>query len=112
MIDVKIERNETGNIINFTVSGHADAGPHGYDLVCAAVSAVTFGTYNAIEALTGVALPLKLGKTGGFFHLQVEETKQPATNEKIQWLLEGMVVSLETIARDYGKHIRIKVSGR
>lgn len=41
MIQVEIVRNKEGRIAQFSVKGHANAGPHGEDIVCAAVSALT-----------------------------------------------------------------------
>lgn len=42
MIKVKIFRNSTGKINGFKVTGHGvDMAPHGQDIVCAGVSALT-----------------------------------------------------------------------
>lgn len=38
---IMLTSKNNGNQIRIRVSGHAGAGPHGYDLVCAAVSALT-----------------------------------------------------------------------
>nr|DAF48793.1 MAG TPA: YsxB-like protein [Myoviridae sp. ctfWc3] len=38
---IKLTSQSNGDQIRIMVSGHAGAGPHGYDLVCAAVSALT-----------------------------------------------------------------------
>ena len=56
MIYVTIERlaPDSPQISSFVVEGHAEYDVPGKDLVCAAVSAVTFGTNNSIESLTGV----------------------------------------------------------
>ena len=51
MIKVTINRTESGLIQSFTMSGHADFAEHGQDIVCAGVSAVSFGAVNAIMAL-------------------------------------------------------------
>lgn len=107
MVSVKIKRDHN-RIVSFTISGHADAGPHGHDLVCAGVSTVSTGTYNAVEKLCGVTMPVELGEHGGFFHCVVPEELEKNTDEKVQLLLEGMAVSLKTIEIDYGKYIQIK----
>src|SRR5699024_12152227 len=44
--------NNVEEISSFVVSGHANSGPYGQDLVCAAVSAVTFGAGNAVLEIT------------------------------------------------------------
>ncbi len=55
MIYVTIERlaPDSPQISSFVVEGHAEYDVPGKDLVCAAVSAVTVGTYNSIESLNG-----------------------------------------------------------
>jgi len=106
MIHITINRTETGIIQSFTMSGHAKYADHGQDIVCAGASAVSFGTVNAIEALTGIIPAIDLGD-GGFLHCVLPEEISAQTQEKVQLLLEAMVVSLETIERDYGKHIKL-----
>ncbi|WP_327078082.1 ribosomal-processing cysteine protease Prp [Peribacillus frigoritolerans] len=43
-----------GKIMSYRSEGHANYDVHGKDIVCAGVSAVTFGTFNSIEALLGI----------------------------------------------------------
>lgn len=106
MINITINRTESGRILSFTMSGHANFAKHGKDIVCAGASAVSFGTVNAIMALTGVTPETEQGKDG-FLRCVFPEDKSENTDEKVQLLLEAMVVSLQTIERDYGKHIKI-----
>jgi len=106
MIRITITRTESGNIQSFTMSGHANFANHGEDIVCAGASAVSFGTVNAIEVLTGVVADAKQGE-GGFLECVFPENLSDATGEKVQLLLEAMVVSLQGIEKEYGKHIKI-----
>lgn len=105
MIDVYVTRGSTNEIRSFTISGHADAGPYGYDLVCAAVSALSFGAINAVDALCGVKLQVETDDdAGGFLRCDVPHVEKE-TEEKVQLLLEGMLVSLRSVAEEYGEHI-------
>lgn len=106
MINITINRTESGLIQSFTMSGHANFAGHGEDIVCAGASAVSFGSVNAIEALTGIVPEIEQGK-GGFLRCTFPIDLHEGVQEKVQLLLEAMVVSLETIERDYGKHIKI-----
>ncbi|MHC0037491.1 ribosomal-processing cysteine protease Prp [Pseudoneobacillus sp. C159] len=106
MIHVTISRLESGLIHEFTLSGHADYAKRGKDIVCAAATAVSFGTVNAIEALAGFEPKAELGK-GGFLRCEFPMDIPEETQKKVQILLEGMIVSLQTIEKDYGKHIKI-----
>ncbi|WP_437177576.1 ribosomal-processing cysteine protease Prp [Heyndrickxia camelliae] len=52
---MEITRSSTdGKIMSFQSEGHAYYDEPGKDIVCAGVSAVTFGTVNSIEALLGI----------------------------------------------------------
>ncbi len=106
MIKAAICRSDTGRIKSFTISGHALYAEHGNDIVCAGVSAVSFGAVNAVMALTGVEPEIEQVKDG-FLRCVVPAGLDQATEEKVQLLLEGMVVSLRTIEKDYGEYIKI-----
>ncbi|WP_077214116.1 ribosomal-processing cysteine protease Prp [Bacillus dakarensis] len=106
MIQTTIYRTESGRIKSFTMSGHALLANHGNDIVCAGASAVSFGAINSVMALTGVEPEIEQGDDG-FLRCVVPDNLPEDTQEKVQLLLEGMIVSLQTIERDYGKHIKI-----
>jgi uncharacterized protein YsxB (DUF464 family) len=107
MIAVEIERNQNNTINAFSMSGHAQAGPYGQDIVCAGASAVSFGAVNAIAELCGVELAVEMKDDGGFLRCSVPDNLDEQTYEKVQLLLNGMVISLNSIAAEYGKHIKI-----
>jgi len=106
MIRIKITRNPSDRSIeSFSINGHANYAKHGEDIVCAGVSAVSVGTVNSIEALTGVVLDSKM--KNGFLSGRVTSIDSPDTSAKVQLLLESMVVMLNTIAGSYGTYIEI-----
>ncbi|OIJ10554.1 hypothetical protein BKP45_12490 [Anaerobacillus alkalidiazotrophicus] len=107
MITVTVVRHTDNNIVSFEMSGHADSGPYGQDIVCAGASAVSFGTVNAIDKLCDVQLEVEMDDDGGFLRCTVPKGLDVSTYEKVQLLLEAMVVSLTSISEQYGKHIKI-----
>ncbi|SDB96128.1 hypothetical protein SAMN05421734_103157 [Pelagirhabdus alkalitolerans] len=107
MIYVTITRNQDNNIIAFELSGHAGSGPYGYDLVCAAVSAVAFGMTNAVIKHSEIEPIVDQGGEGGYLKVELPEQLTEAQAQKAALLLEGMLTSLETIERDYSQHISI-----
>lgn len=111
MIHVQIERNKRNEIKSFTMDGHADFAPHGSDIVCAGVTAVSFGTVNAIAKLCHVELETETAEDGGFLRCIVPNGLDALTYEKVQLLLEAMVVALKSIEVEYGKYVRIKNIG-
>ncbi|GAA0355043.1 ribosomal-processing cysteine protease Prp [Bacillus horti] len=110
MIELTIERDtETKQIASFILSGHADYAEAGKDIVCAAVSGISFGTVNAIEHLLNIVLDVEMEEEGGFLHCSVPSDMEDALQEKVQLLLEAMIVSIESIAttEEYKSYIRI-----
>ena len=107
MIRFKLKRDSHNRIRSFSLSGHAESGPYGYDLVCAGVSAVSIGTVNAIESLCDVTLIVDMEDEGGYLSCAVPDHLDQRTDENVQLLLQGMEVSISAIAEEYGKHIQI-----
>ncbi|WP_134700032.1 ribosomal-processing cysteine protease Prp [Ammoniphilus sp. YIM 78166] len=105
MIKVHVKRRASGDIESFTIDGHAGFADPGHDIVCAAVSGISFGTINAIDMLLGVQLPVQQGESG-FLRCSVPD-RIPVGQEKVQLLLDGMVASLQSVAIEYGKFVRI-----
>lgn len=108
MIHIQFDRNEDGTIQAFTMTGHADAGPHGQDLVCAGASAVSFGTVNAIAAICDTELIVEMKDDVGFLRCRIPEKLDHETYKNIQLLLEGMLVSMQTMEEQYRQFIQIK----
>ena len=106
MIHVSMFRSQ-GDITGFEISGHAESGPYGHDLVCAAVSAVSFGVVNAIVTLCGFEPDVEQGGEGGYLKITLPGEMNESIHSKAQTLLEGMQVSLETIEQDYEQYIKI-----
>ncbi|SET82893.1 hypothetical protein SAMN05216389_13417 [Oceanobacillus limi] len=106
MINVTVSR-KNNQITEFELSGHADSGPYGYDLVCAGVSAVSFGAVNAVIALCDIHPEIEQGEEGGYLRVQFPHSLSQEIMEKTQTLLEGMIISLETIEREYSQFIKI-----
>ena len=107
MIRVKVKRN-SGQLKSFQLKGHAESGPVGHDLVCAAVSGITFGAVNAVLELCNIPLDIEqAGSEGGFLKVTIVDMQPSPDLEKASLLFEGMLISLKTVERDYSKHISI-----
>lgn len=107
MIQVTVKRKEN-QIHAFRISGHADSGPYGYDLVCAGVSAVTFGAVNAVMKLCDTDLEIEQANDGGYLYVSIPNHVQNDKLENIQLLFESMIISLETIEQEYSQFITIE----
>jgi|SRR5690625_2878267 len=104
MIKVNIHENDDGRVVSFNMSGHADFDEYGKDIVCAGASAVVFGNVNAIISMTDADPEIELDDDGGYLQFSVENPN----DEKLQTLLEAMIISLKTIEEEYNDYIRIE----
>ncbi|RXT14730.1 ribosomal-processing cysteine protease Prp [Ammoniphilus sp. CFH 90114] len=105
MIKVHVKRRTSGDIELITIDGHAGYADPGQDIVCAAVSGISFGAINAVDMLLGVKLPVEQGENG--FLRCTLPVQQPGVQEKVQLLLDGMVASLQSVAIEYGKFVKV-----
>jgi uncharacterized protein YsxB (DUF464 family) len=110
MITVNVKYRSDGRIKSFTISGHANFAKRGQDIVCAGASAVSFGAVNSIFALTDVKPKIEQGGDGGYLSCEIPDEISEESQEKVQLILESMLVSLQTIERDYGKYIKITLN--
>lgn len=97
-------------IVSVEVKGHANFDKSGKDLVCAAVSAITIGTMNAIEVLTSINLNPKVDE--GFMFVSLAEVHPDSDNRltNIHYSLESMIVMLHTIQEAYPAYLSIRTS--
>ncbi|MFC4618141.1 ribosomal-processing cysteine protease Prp [Camelliibacillus cellulosilyticus] len=111
MIHVTVDRDGKGRFESMTISGHAGSGPYGFDLVCAGVSAVSFGAIHAVSELCGFEMDVYQAEDGGFLECRFPSAMPFNHREKAEWLMEGMLASLRLIENSYSEHIHIQVSG-
>ena len=87
------------DVKSLTVSGHANYDQYGKDIVCAGVSAVVTGGINALESeIECIKIINEDNKLG------VEVIN---SNEKIQIILNTILIQLKTIENSYKKYIKI-----
>lgn len=109
MIQALFNRDSDGNLVSFEVTGHAESGPEGSDIVCAAVSALTFGATNSIEALAGFQPLVDMDDAVNGGHLYVE-ILQDITGEQFhiaQILLESLRLSIQGIIEEYPEYVKM-----
>ncbi|USS87564.1 ribosomal-processing cysteine protease Prp [Fructilactobacillus hinvesii] len=80
-------------ITGFELSGHADSGEYGHDIVCAAVSALAISTVNGLEQVAGVTPEVTQNETeGGYLAIALKEADwdDPAGQTLLQSFKNGM----------------------
>lgn len=111
MIQAFIKRNDRGNIVSFEVTGHAESGPFGSDIVCAAVSALTIGTANSLTALTGVTPIIEQNDEaeGGYLYVELVKDLTQEQMKISQVLLESLLISLTGIVEQYSEYVQLNI---
>ena len=99
MIKVLINYEEK-KFKSLEVKGHANSGPYGQDLVCAAVSAILTGGANNLDNKKCFDIKLLEGEA------LIKAIDTVSSHDEV--VLETMIVSLKTIEESYGKFIQIK----
>ncbi|WP_122645363.1 ribosomal-processing cysteine protease Prp [Enterococcus mediterraneensis] len=109
MIKGTFKRNDSGQIVSFTLTGHAEAGPYGSDIVCAGVSALAISAINGIHALAGTEPIVEANESeGGYLRMEVVSglTQEQTNIEQI--LLENLLLGLQSIKEENSEYIEIK----
>lgn len=89
--------------ISFSCKGHSGYAEEGYDIICAAVSALTVNTVNAIERFTEDAF-----KADAFEGNVSWKFTQLPLSDSAKLLMDTLVMGLEAIQESYGgKYIKI-----
>ena len=99
MIDIRYTQH--GNhITSLEISGRAGSAEGGKDLVCAAVSGITFGLLNALDELTDVK-----NMAVGDNLIQVKVDNPTAESDL---LLSAGIIQLKTVQQQNQRFIKIK----
>src|SRR5699024_6865098 len=106
MIKINVYRKKN-LITGFEIIGHADSGIYVYVLLCAGVSAVSYGSINAVTSFCYVDLSIDM-KDSRYLKVMIPEEVSIEENERIQLIFEAMIVSLLTNENNYKEFITIK----
>lgn len=93
-----IEVIVTADYIN--VQGHADYAESGKDIVCAAVSTLTYTLINSINALTGDVI--EVGDNPGNMFVKLK-----SLSDKGRLLIDSFFIGVCEIANEYPQCVRI-----
>ncbi|RQD76828.1 MAG: ribosomal-processing cysteine protease Prp [Candidatus Syntrophonatronum acetioxidans] len=107
MVRVRISRDQRGRVNSFKVWGHASFAPHGQDIVCAAVSAVTQTTVIGLKKVLQVKPLLNIRE--GLLECSVPRNLTRSEGEKVDLLMEVMVAGLEEIKKEYPSYIEVEI---
>lgn len=111
MIQIDVWRNQEDALLRVSITGHAQYGEYGQDIVCAAVSGISLGMVNAIEHMFSLRVYDDSDQSGRLT-CTVPSSLSAEQDEKIRLLLEAMVHSLSSIAKEYPDYIEVQTEKR
>ncbi len=91
------------NFISLIVKGHANSDEYGKDLICAAVSAILTGGFNAINDKHSFEMILEDGNA----QLIKKEGQEVSKHDQV--VIETILTSLQTISESYPSYVKIKI---
>ena len=104
MIRASIYRSDDA-ITSFQVTGHADAGPYGQDIVCAAVSVLTIAMVNGLQQVVHNDVVVNQdAENGGLMEIDHISTAREA-----QVLMQTLQNGLLDIQDSYPDNIEVKI---
>lgn len=101
MIKVQVLRNSVGDISGFDVTGHAYTAPHGSDIVCAGVSALTQSAVMGLEQYLHRSMSLDIAS--GILSMRLLDQPDMLSGA----VLETMLLGLNAIAEINPKSVQI-----
>lgn len=110
MTTIVIRKDKQKSYQGFTCMGHAGFAGHWFfkkepDILCAAISALTFSLMNSLKELAGEQLEVAENEETGFINCVFAEPLQ----EKSVFLMDSYVFSMENLSRQYGqKYLTVK----
>ena len=91
-----------GSLTGFHISGHSGYAPEGEDIVCAAVSAMSYLTANTVIEVLGIHPEVSV--SDGFMSLKVKDDEA----KKCEVPLKGFYLQMKELVKQYPEYIRIK----
>lgn len=102
MIQIRFQ-TKSSDLCSMTITGHANSGPYGQDLVCCAVSAIALSSLNAIDELFPDAC--QLSALDNRISLVVDHNC-----EALQTSLQTIEKQLLALALQYPDYIKMETS--
>lgn len=105
MIEAEILK-KNGHISSVKVKGHALYGPYGEDIVCAGVSALCQACAESLNKLTAGKFVIRADS--GNFYIEVQDYGTEEDAVRVNALLDGLAIGLESIEESYPKYVKVK----
>ena len=111
MIRVAFFRKE-GRIVGFESEGHAGYADSGYDIVCAAVSALLITCVNGLESVVSIAPAVRQNDEAGYLKAELPDRLDEAQLHDAGLVLAVTEQGLQSIAGQYPDFVRVSTKNR
>jgi len=107
---VKLFRRRSDRaIVGFSASGHAGYAPHGEDIVCAAISALTTVIVLGLEERLQLSPEVNMDEEGGLLECRLDlDALDERMRLRSQDLLETLSLGLAEIQKEYPEFLKVK----
>ena len=102
---IKVEFFGSSPVLGFRIKGHAGCGDFGTDIVCSAVSSAALMAANTITDVMYIK-PKTLVCKDGLMQLKLDESSA----QKCSVVLDGLVLHLSSLSKEYKKYIKVTIS--
>lgn len=111
MIQAVFERAEDGELRSAEITGHAESGEYGFDVVCASVSTLAINFINSIEKFAGYEPILELNEEeGGFLRVEIPTDIPSHQREMTQLFFESFFLGMANLSEDSAESSRQELS--
>lgn len=110
MINIKISKNSSNEIIKFEIKGHAGYAAYGHDIVCAAISTIAQATIMGIQNYAIQDINYRTCEQEGWLICEIPSTPvcSAVMRFKADVLLNSMLDALIDIQKQYSTYITIE----
>lgn len=111
MIKVKIFKNDLGHIKRYNISGHANYNSHGEDIVCSAVSVLSYTALNALIELSGLnknEIIYTIDEDSGYLDVVLPKIIPKLILEKTEIVLKTLEIGIKSVIESYPKYVTLE----
>ena len=110
MIQAVFERAEDGELRSAEITGHAESGEYGFDVVCASVSTLAINFVNSIEKFAGYEPILELNEDeGGYLKVDIPADLPSHQREMTQLFFESFFLGMANLSEDSSEFVQTRV---
>lgn len=95
--------------IGYEISGHANYSKHGDDILCSAISILSFSCTNTILKELKLDVDYEEDEHMGFLKLIVKDNLSENMSEKLHLVIVNMKIGIDGLIEQYPKHIKIEM---